>query len=305
MKSELVSDVDELLAGQISTWPLLTRGVEGLRASLSRSERVAGRDLVIRHIPHRIVSTTAAVDAISIARRPCFLCAANLPKEEHGIPFDSEFVIYCNPFPILDRHLTIVRVDHRPQRIVGSIHSMLRLAEALPDSFILYNGARCGASAPDHMHFQACSREVFPIERDARDSAGLTIPNYARHAIVLRDRDRNSMANRLHRLMAILSEEIPSPENDEPMLNISAYFDSGHWTVIVFPRSKHRPRVYETGEFTVSPATIDLCGVLVVPVEKDFHAIHGPEIERIFKEVTLKDEAFSTVLDRFALEGRT
>ncbi|HLQ76101.1 MAG TPA: DUF4922 domain-containing protein [Terriglobia bacterium] len=312
MKSALVSDVDELLAGQSATWPLMKRGVEGLRASLSRTERVAGRDLVIRHIPHRIVSTTAAVDAASIARRPCFLCAANLPKEEHGIPFDSEFVIYCNPFPILDRHLTIVRVDHRPQRIVGSFHSMLRLAEALPDSFILYNGARCGASAPDHMHFQACSRAVFPIERDVRDSGGLTIPNYARHAIVLRDRDRASMADRLHRLMAILAEEarksVPSAANEEPpepMVNIAVYFDSGQWTAIVFPRSKHRPRVYETGEFTVSPATIDLCGVLVVPVEKDFHRIHGPDIERIFKEVTMSDDAFSIVLDRFASEGRS
>ena len=101
---------------------------------------------------------------------------------------------------------------------------------------------------------------------------------------------------------------LPSAANEdppEPMVNIAVYFDNGQWTAIVFPRSKHRPRVYETGEFTVSPATIDLCGVLVVPVEKDFYLIHGPDIERIFKEVTMRDDAFSTVLDRLALEGRS
>jgi len=111
MRSGLVSDIDHLLDSQISEWPLLARGVEGLRSSLTRMERVAGRDLYVRHIPHRIVSTTAAVDAASIAKRPCFLCSSNLPKEEHGIPFNSEFAIYCNPFPILERHLTIVRMD--------------------------------------------------------------------------------------------------------------------------------------------------------------------------------------------------
>jgi len=300
MKSGLVSDVDHLLADQISNWPLLARGVEGLRASLTRTERVAGRDLLVRHIPHRIVSTTAAVDSISIAARACFLCPSNLPKEEHGIPFDSEFAIYCNPFPILDRHLTIVRVDHRPQRIAGSFHAMLRLAEALPDSFIIYNGARCGASAPDHMHFQASSRAVFPIERDARESGGPSIPNYARRVFVLRDRNAPALAERLYALMDVLAEVTSSTE--EPMVNIAVYFEEGRWTAFVFPRSKHRPRVFDTGEFTVSPATIDLCGILVVPVEKDFLRITGSEIERIFDEVTLPENEFANVLGRFESE---
>ena len=296
MKSGLVSDIDHLLADQIANWPLLTRGVAGLRASQTRVERVAGRDLYVRHIPHRITSTTAAVDAASIAKRPCFLCSANLPKEEHGIPFDSEFAIYCNPFPILDRHLTIVRVDHRPQRIAGSFPAMLRLAEALPDSFIIYNGPRCGASAPDHMHFQACSRELFPIERDSRGIAGPSMPNYSRRVFVLRDRSFSELADRLEGLMEILQGVTHS--DGEPMVNIAAYFEDGEWTAFVFPRGRHRPKSYETGERTVSPATIDLSGVLVVPVEKDFLAIHGPEIEKIFEEVTLPEAEFEDALVR-------
>jgi hypothetical protein len=301
MKSGLVSDVDHLLADQISNWPLLARGVEGLRASQTRIERVAGHDLYVRHIPHRIVSTTAAVDAASIARRTCFLCPSNLPKEEHGIPFDSEFAIYCNPFPILDRHLTIVRVDHRPQRITGSFPAMLRLAEALPDSFIIYNGPRCGASAPDHMHFQSCSRAIFPIAHDANGIEGPSIPNYARRVFVFRDRDESKMADRLHELMDILIEATLSDE--EPMVNIAAFYEEGQWTAFVFPRGKHRPRVYETGEFTVSPATIDLCGVLVVPVEKNFLQIRGTDIERIFDEVTLPENEFAHALDLLKAES--
>src|SRR5262245_51138467 len=140
MKCGLASDVDRLIESQAATWPLLARGLDGLRSSQTRAESVAGRELFVRHIPHRITSTTAAVDAASVARRPCFLCAANLPPEEKGIAFDSEFTVYCNPFPILDLHLTIVHSEHRPQRIEGSIPAMLRLVEALLQCFLISNG---------------------------------------------------------------------------------------------------------------------------------------------------------------------
>ena len=91
----------------------------GLAREPDAPERVFGREVLVRHIPHRIKSTTAAVDAVSVAQRKCFLCPANLDPEERGVPFDSEFTLYCNPFPILNRHLTIVHSDHRPQRIAG------------------------------------------------------------------------------------------------------------------------------------------------------------------------------------------
>jgi hypothetical protein len=108
------------------------------------------------------------------------------------------------------------------------------------------------------------------------------------------------MADRLESLMGILEEATHS--DGEPLVNIAAYYDDGQWTSFVFPRGKHRPRAYETGERTVSPATIDLCGVLVVPVEKDFVEIRGPEIESIFEEVTLEKEKFEIALDRLGRE---
>jgi len=298
MKSSLVSDVDRLFASQAAAWPMLARGLQGLRESQTRVEPVFGHDVLVRHIPHRITSTTAVVDAVSIAQRRCFLCADNLPPEQKGVRFDSEFTLYCNPFPILDRHLTIVHGDHRPQAIAGQFGSFLILAEALPDSFIIYNGPACGASAPDHLHFQSCSRAVFPIGRYLDDAS---IPRM----FVLRGSDAPSLVFRFETLLRNLATitKPPSEPPSEPMINIAGFFSENGWTVVVFPRGKHRPRVYETKELTVSPATIDLCGVFVVPVFRDYQKIRGLDIETILEEVTLPAEQFRFVME--SLETKT
>jgi hypothetical protein len=194
-------------------------------------------------------------------------------------------------------------MDHRPQRIAGSFHAMLNLAECLPDSFIIYNGAKCGASAPDHMHFQSCSRELFPIGDDASGVDGPSIPDYARRVFLLRGRDASHLSERVYRLLEILAEVAGSTE--EPLVNIASCYEAGQWTTFLFPRGKHRPRVFETGEFTVSPAAIDLCGVLVVPVNDDFLRIRGEDIERIFEEVTLPLDRYALVLERFEAEFKS
>jgi len=296
MKSALAAGVERLIAEQTASWPLLASGVEGLRKALTRTERVAGRELFVRHIPHRIGSTTAAVDAASVARRPCFLCTANMPPEEKGLAFDEEFTLYCNPFPILEGHLTIVHRDHRPQRIAGFFETLLRLSEALPGFFVIYNGPECGASAPDHLHFQACSRALFPIERDSKETPGPCIPNYARQVLLLRHNDGAALQDRLQFAVDAIAE-VAGAES-EPLINIAAFHDEGRWTVVLFPRRKHRPRVYETGELTVSPAAIDLCGVFVVPVLSDYRRIRGADIESIFEEVTMPSDLFNRVLAR-------
>jgi hypothetical protein len=125
---------------------------------------------------------------------------------------------------------------------------------------------------------------------------GPSFPDYGRRVFILRGSSISPLADRLEALMDILEDVTRS--DGEPMVNIAAYYDDGEWTSFVFPRGKHRPRVYETGERTVSPATIDLCGVLVVPVEKDFVQIRGAEIESIFEEVTLEKERFQIALER-------
>ena len=178
---------------------------------------------------------------------------------------------------------------------------MLKLAECLPDSFIIYNGAKCGASAPDHMHCQACSRELFPIGDDTSGIDGPSIPDYARRVFLLRDRRSFGSLVRLDALLEILAQVTSSTE--EPLVNIAAYYEAEQWTVFLFPRGKHRPRVFETGEFTVSPASIDLCGVLVVQVKDEFLRIRGEDIERIFEEVTFRWIAFK--LERFKAEFKS
>ena len=305
MKSSLVSSVDRLLESQSVAWPALARGLQGLRESQTRPERVFGREVLVRHIPHRIKSTTAPVDAISVSQRLCFLCPGHLDPEEQGIPFNEEFTLYCNPFPILERHLTIVHANHRLQRIAGQFGVFLELAEALPDSFIIYNGPECGASAPDHLHFQSCSRTVFPIERHDHLIDGCALPGlhsqplmqgYLPRVFILRDREAERLVSRLEALIEAL-RDVTEPMF-EPMINVAGWFAGGEWSVFVFPRGKHRPHVFETGELTVSPATIDLSGVFVVPKPDDFAKIRGADIEKIFEEVTLPADQFESVLAR-------
>jgi hypothetical protein len=290
MKSSLASAVDRMLIAQAVEWPLLARNLQGLRQSQTRSERVFGREVLVRHIPHRIKSTTAPVDAASVAARKCFLCPESLYPEQRGESFNADFTIYANPFPILEGHLTIVHREHRPQLIAGQFDALLHLAAALPDSFIIYNGPACGASAPDHLHFQGCSRDVFPIGRDSLDGG------FVPRVFALRGRSSRELTQRLERLMQALGEVVRAAP--EPMVNIAAFRQGDEWTVLVFPRSKHRPRVYETGELTVSPATIDLCGVFVVPVPSDFERIRAGDIENILSEVTLPVDLFNQTLNR-------
>src|SRR5438552_996596 len=132
MATEVLDKVEELFREQIASWPMLARGIENLRQARTRAVSINGYTVWIHHLPHRIASTTAAVDRESVSKRPCFLCTANLPPEEKGLDFNSELTIFCNPFPILGRHLTIVHREHRPQRISGQLDNMIALATALP-----------------------------------------------------------------------------------------------------------------------------------------------------------------------------
>ena len=290
----MIEEIDNLFREQVKSWPMLAKGVEGLARAKTRPVRIDWFDVFIRHIPHRVTSTTAAVDRASILKRPCFLCPQNQDPEEKGIAFGPDFILYCNPFPIVNRHLSIVHREHTAQRIDGQFGNMLDLARALTGCFVIYNGPECGASAPDHMHFQAGSRELFPIEIDTKGKPGPAIPGYARNVLVFRSPDRSRLMDQMDRAIRLLSSV--TGKAPEPMINIAAFHDGkAGWTVYLFPRGKHRPQVFHTGELTVSPASIDLCGIFVVPLEKDFERISGENIAAIFREVTLPDDQFKQV----------
>jgi Domain of unknown function (DUF4922) len=296
----MIHELEELFKRQARAWPRLANGLEGLARAKTRPVRIDWFDIYIRHIPHRVGSTTAAVDRESVAKRPCFLCAANLPAEEEGLHFDQEFTIYCNPFPIIDRHLTIAHRDHRTQQIAGRFGNMLRLAAALPGYFVIYNGPECGASAPDHMHFQAGSRELLPIEKETEGLTGLIVPNYGRKVLLFRGRDRLALNDRVERVIDLLAET--TGRRTEPLVNIAVFQEGGEWVTYLFPRGKHRPEVFHTGELTVSPASIDLCGIFVVPLAQDFERITGEAIAAIFREISLPDDQFQEVAERLENE---
>jgi hypothetical protein len=296
----MIEEVDKLFKRQLRTWPLLGQGVEGLARARTRKVRIDWFEIFIRHIPHRIGSTTAPVDQHSIATRQCFLCAENLPPREEGLPFGEDFRIYCNPFPIVDHHLTISHNDHVLQRIVNQFGTMLDLAAALPGYFVIYNGPECGASAPDHMHFQAGSRRLFPIERDTAGVMGPTVPSYRRNVFLFRGRDRPALIARMDRAIDLLAKT--TGKRTEPLVNIAVFCERQEWVTYLFPRGKHRPNVFHTGELTVSPASIDLCGIFVVPLSRDFERITGDAIGRILREVTLPDSQFLEVAEKLGRE---
>lgn len=292
----MISEVEKLFERQIRAWRLLAEGIEGLARARTRRVRVNWFDVFVRHIPHRMASTTARVDPESVAKRPCFLCAGNLPPEEEGLRFGNEFTIYCNPFPIVDRHLTIAHKLHCSQVIANQFGNMLDLAAALPGYFVIYNGPQCGASAPDHMHFQAGSRRLFPIEKDTAGLSSGAVPSYARNALLVRARDRPALIDRIGRAMELLAET--TGKRPEPLVNIAVLHERKEWISYLFPRGKHRPEAFHTGELTVSPATIDLCGILVVPFSRDFERITADMIAAIFREVTLPDGEFRVVAEK-------
>jgi hypothetical protein len=259
-----------------------------------------GAEVLLRHIPHRVASTTAVVDREAIAKRPCFLCAANLPPEQSGLSFDSDFTLLCNPFPIVPRHLTIVHREHRPQEIDGQVGPMLDLAAALPGFFVVYNGPQCGASAPDHLHLQAGSLEGLPIVREAAGKPGPALEAHGMRALLLRG-SRSRVLDETNRALGLLSSV--TGREPEPWCNVAAYHEPvAGFSVVVFPRSRHRPASFHTGELTVSPATIDMSGILVTPFAKDFERLSGDDVAAVYREVTLPEEPFREVVAR--LEGR-
>ena len=296
----MIHEVEALFERQARAWPQLAKGIEGLARAKRRRVQIDWFDIFVRHIPHRVGSTTAPVDRESVTKRPCFLCARNLPPEEEGVQFGQDFTIYCNPFPIVERHLTIAHKEHGSQRIANQFGNMLDFSAALPGYFVVYNGPECGASAPDHMHFQAGSRRLFPIEHARAGIPGVTVPNYRRNVFVFRGRERSALIDRMDRAIELLAQA--TGKRPEPLVNLAVFQERDEWVTYLFPRGKHRPEVFYTGELTVSPASIDLCGIFVVPIAHDFEKITGDAIAAIFREVTLTDDLFQEVAGKLEHE---
>jgi len=313
-KSSLPELAVRLLDGQKQTWPQLIAGYSSLDSIRLREVRCEGYSVWLQFNPGRIVSTGAKVDAQSIRERRCFLCVQNLPAPQNGILYRDDFLVLCNPAPIFREHFTISHVDHVPQSFRGSAVRFLELARDLsPRHTVFYNGPKCGASAPDHMHFQASPTGTIPVEEAAREKSRrlhrkqvrgveiLTLANFGREVIVLESQQIESIEQVLLDLLGALS--VPTGTKEEPMMNLLCSFGDSAWRVILFPRSKHRPDAYfREGDdrILISPAAVDIGGLIITPLEKDFNAVDARTVEGIFHEVSLPQATVEAAVEKLS-----
>lgn len=301
--------VNNLLTRQLASWETAHNNYAALSGVQVKELNVNGIPYKVQFNPARIVSSGAKVDARSIKERKCFLCPANLPPEQEGIPFGGHYLILVNPFPIFPRHLTIPEEAHVDQRIASRFGDMLDLARQLTDYTIFYNGPRCGASAPDHAHFQAGNKGFMPIEQDWRRQIAGKIADYGqatlwylddapRATLVIESPERETAVRLFDLVYRSLNVK---PGEEEPMMNVLTLFENGKWIVFIFPRAKHRPACYTAeGEDNLlsSPASVDLGGVFITPVEKDFRKITAEDVAQILSEVCLSPTDFHRLRQR-------
>ncbi|HBE42149.1 MAG TPA: DUF4922 domain-containing protein [Bacteroidales bacterium] len=294
--------LSEFFTDQLGEWDLARTNYRQLEKVQTRSMVFQGFQVLVQFNPERIRSSAAEVDDKSIGKRQCFLCEKNRPPQQRGVPFESEFTILVNPYPIFRRHLTIVSGYHTGQRIRYNFGSMLSLAEVLPEYVIFYNGPQCGASAPDHLHFQAGNRGFMPIEKDFSSGrfAGRVFTrkgaevwhwkDYLRGIISLKGSQREPLETLFH-LFFERFDDIRH-EGPEPMLNILTCKEDDQWIIHIIPRKQHRPvQFYAVGDdqIILSPASVDLGGVVITPREEDFNKITMQDISNIFGQVCFGD----------------
>lgn len=269
---------------------------------------IDGMKIKVQFNSARIVSSSAKVDAKSLKERKCFLCAENRPEVQTGIEWgDGKYIILINPFPIFPRHLTIPDNRHVDQLVVDRIKDMMDLASELDEYTVFYNGPKCGASAPDHMHFQAGNSDFLTLAEAIEDAELKTIAEEEGKAtlalvdslplkvFVIDATDHEAGA----RLFRRLYDAIPVPEGEkEPMMNLLCYTTPVGTRLVVIPRKRHRPSFYgmETDEqMLISPASVDMGGVFITPLEKDFDRVDAEVIRRIFDELCLNGEEIEEI----------
>ncbi len=251
---DYVNAAKQLLRLQRKDWSQLDSGYKNLTSVKTKSFWFDGFKIELQFNHGRLKSTSAKVDADTIQNRKCFLCDENLPIKQKGIKILSDYILLCNPYPIFPEHFTIVSVIHKPQEILPSFNDLIKISKILSGGYsFIYNGPRCGASAPDHLHFQAGTKQFMPIENDfhalknefgefiLEDKIGTitVVDDGLRRFISLDTNDENRLIKIFKRVYKICTR-LNSGEG-EPMMNIICnYYKDYGWNVIIFLRSKHR-----------------------------------------------------------------
>ncbi len=311
-KNDYGSAAKYLLEQQKNDWKQLADGYKSLELVQTKRFEFDGFEFRIQFNPGRIISSSAKVDEQSIKNRKCFLCFDNLPAEQKGILYNHEYLILCNPFPIFPEHFTLPNVNHFPQRIKDVFFMLMNFSKDMSNHYtVFYNGPKCGASAPDHLHFQAGNKFFMPIENEfnaLKEKYGelffedngfyaAAIDDGMRKFISLECDSIEILIHSFNRFYEVYNSILGN--DDEPMMNILSSFDPEiGWRVIIFLRNKHRSsHFFAEGDqnILISPAAVDLGGVCITPLEKDFIKITKDKLIDIFHEVTIDKDQFDLI----------
>lgn len=260
--------------------------------------------------PARIVSTGAKIDKKTLGERPCFLCDKNRPKEQMSKQIDEKFHLLVNPFPILSVHFTIPARKHQPQLIYKNYGEMHRFISLHSDLMVFYNGPKCGASAPDHLHFQAGTNGILPLQtnwqRLSRNLTDIISLNDEEKISVVRDfivpafviisksaESDEALFRRLYKAMPQRGDET------EPMMNIISWRKGEEFISVVIPREKHRPEAYFAegdAQFVVSPGALDMSGLIITPREEDFRKLTEEKALSLLQECGVSEEKMNAII---------
>lgn len=304
--------INSLVEHQLTVWPEAKQNFDRLMDVRRKELPLGDFNACAQCNPGRVRSTAAKVDKNAIAARPCFLCAPNRPAEQLQAPWPSqEWELLVNPYPIFPIHFTIAHKDHTPQ--AGIPLEMAMMAEQAPDLAIFYNGARAGASAPDHMHCQgvlkselplvALIEKYHPVERLGWVSSqefGAELPFHFMSGVI---------GGGLEGMQALVKAagafgiDADTGEPDKGLVN--AFFwisDKGLLRIAVIPRRAHRPRCFhatDESHLCVSPGAIDMAGMLILPAEEDFDRITPQMARQIYSDTAFAHALPPAIIKHF------
>lgn len=296
--------MDAMFSRELMLGGRASHNYAALEKTEHRAMPVDGLDAVLFFNPGRVASVMAQVDEETLRHRPCFLCPEGIGAEQLTLDWDAPsgnaYWIRVNPFPIFNRHFTVSVARHARQQIEGHYPDMLALAAQAPEYLFFYNGPMCGASAPDHMHFQAIPTENLPVERMVRRGEGMRfagcvdgvsvsrLTRYAGGTFVLSSDDSEALTRVFSRLVSL--GEIQSPAEWEPRMNLLGWYAQGHWTTVVFFRAESRPECFwrevPGGQILISPGAVEMAGTAIVASRDSFDRLDAPRLGEIIREVS-------------------
>ena len=311
-----MKELNKFIKDQLSVWQLASSNFRALKTAPSREVDVFGLKCRIQYNPRRVISSTADTSPAAIASRKCFLCADNRPKEQFHLGFEGRkgrnYHIQINPYPIFRGHLVIVRDEHIPQEIWHHFPDMLDFAARYKDYLVFYNGPSSGASAPDHLHFQAIPKHNLPLEEvvdefldhpgeplaTVKDASLYKFDGYARGVFALKATTSKSLAKLFYRLLDCTDR---GKGEEEPMFNLYAYVKNGEYRTIVVMRSAKRSHhFYSEGadHLTISPGAADIAGLFVAPFREDYDKADTALLEELLSEVCISEDEQNMIVWR-------